>query len=215
VTCCQCEGIERQFDRKTAQRDLRRLRRRGPPAATRLLIGELERAGVAGATLLDIGGGVGAIHHELLDAGAREAVHVDISPAYLEAARGESERRGHGSRVRFLHGDFVQLAESIGSADVVTLDRVICCYPDMELLVGRSAEKAGRVYGAVYPRDRWWTRLAVGVANGVLRIRRSAFRVFVHAPPAIERVLQGRGFDRRDGGHTFLWEVSLYVRRVP
>ena len=46
------------------------------------------------------------------------------------------------------------MSDEIEAADVVTLDRVICCYPDMEALVGRSAERALRLYGLVHPRDR-------------------------------------------------------------
>ncbi|UCC73007.1 MAG: methyltransferase domain-containing protein [Gemmatimonadota bacterium] len=80
-----------------------------------------------GATLLDIGGGVGVIQHELLDAGARGATGVEAVPRYLAAARGEAERRGHAERVDLVLGDFVELAGAIEPADMVTLDRVICC----------------------------------------------------------------------------------------
>src|SRR5688572_25602259 len=82
VTCGHCEGLERQFGRRTAARDLRRFRRRGALSTTRVLIDSLERAGIDGATILDIGGGVGAVHHVLLDAGARDATHVDVSGEY-------------------------------------------------------------------------------------------------------------------------------------
>jgi 2-polyprenyl-3-methyl-5-hydroxy-6-metoxy-1,4-benzoquinol methylase len=83
MSCAQCEGIETQFGRAAAKRNLRRFRRRGPDKTTRLLIdalrAALEDSKADGATLLDIGAGVGAIHHELLDAGVARAVHVDGS----------------------------------------------------------------------------------------------------------------------------------------
>lgn len=213
VSCCQCEGIATQFGAKTARRDLRRFRRRGPPESTRLLIDDLRAAGVAGASLLDIGGGVGAIHHALIGAGARDAVHVDVSSDYIAAAREEAVRRGHGDRVRFIHGDFVQVAPTLPDAEVVTLDRVICCYPDMEALVTAAAAKARRVFGAVYPRDVWWVRLAVRGVNLVLGVRRSAFRTFVHPPAAIDAVLRQHGLERRALRRTTVWEVVTYVRR--
>ena len=213
VSCCQCEGIESQFGRKTAERELRRFRRRGPRATTGQLVADLRAAGVADASLIDIGGGVGAIHHLLLDAGAREAVHVDVSAEYIEAARTEAARRGHGDRVRFVHGDFVQIAPGLPDADVVTLDRVICCYPDMDSLVGHAAKKARRLFGAVYPRDVWWTRAVIRTINAFLRIRRSAFRVFVHSQAAIDAVLQQRGLERTALQRTMVWEVVAYARR--
>ena len=213
VTWCQCEGISTQFGAGTARRELRRFRRRGPTTTTRLLIDDLRAAGVDGASLLDIGGGIGAIHHLLIDAGARAATHVDVSRDYIGAARDEAARRGHADRVRFLHGDFVELAPSLPGADLVTLDRVICCYPDMPLLVAAAAAKAGRLLGAVYPRDVWWVRLGVRSVNAVMRVRRSEFRVFVRPPDAIDAVLRQHGLEQRTCRRSGLWEVVTYGRR--
>ena len=127
VTCCQCQGIESEFNHRLAQRELRRYRRRGPVRSTRLLLEVLKPALTPNSTLLDIGGGVGAIHHELLDAGAVSAVHVDASSSYLDAAREESTRRHHLEAVEFVQGDFVTLAPELAPVEIVTLDRVICC----------------------------------------------------------------------------------------
>jgi SAM-dependent methyltransferase len=212
MRCCDCEGIGTQFGPEAAARDLRRLRRRGPIRSTRFLIQDLQRSEMDGASLLDIGGGVGAIHHALLDAGAATAVHVDLSVDYIAAARDEATRRGHGDRLHFVHGDFVALAPELGVADVVTLDRVICCYPDMETLVERAAAKARRLFGAVFPVDSWWMRATVGAVNALQRVRRSAFRVYVHSPAAIDAVLRRNGFERRTRRRTVLWEVATYAR---
>jgi magnesium-protoporphyrin O-methyltransferase len=216
MSCAQCEGIENQFDDGTARKKLRQFRRRGPDKTTRLLIEELRAAlsdsGAEGAVLLDIGAGVGAIHHELLDGRVSRAVHVDASTAQLAAAREETERRGHGSRVEFVFGDFVALADSISAADVVTLDRVICCYDDMHGLVRRSAAKAARFYGAVYPREIGWMRIGIATINLFQRLRRSAFRVFLHDPDAIDAELRDAGLERRSRRQTLGWEVVVYAR---
>jgi SAM-dependent methyltransferase len=212
VSCCQREGIERQFGRRTAQWELRRFRKRGPAKTTRMLIEALQREGVAGARILDVGGGVGAIYHALLAAGARNAIHVDVSPDYLNVAREEAERRGHADRVELVHADFVEVAPTQDEADIVTLDRVICCYPEMERLVMLSADKARRLYGAVYPRESWWLRLALAGVNLTSRIRRCGFRTYLHAPAAIDRVLRARGLARRSFQQTLAWEVAVYSR---
>ncbi len=91
--------------------------------------------------LLDIGGGVGAIAHALLQVGARQATDIDASTAYLAAARDEAARRGLVDRMSFQHGDFVALAPTLPATDIVTLDRVICCYDNMPELVSLSAAR--------------------------------------------------------------------------
>ncbi|HJR64726.1 MAG TPA: methyltransferase domain-containing protein [Gemmatimonadaceae bacterium] len=205
--CC-----ESQFDRERAAAELKRYRRKGPDRTTRLLLDALKAAGVRGATVLDVGGGIGAVHHELLEAGAATAVHVDAASAYVEAARQESARRGHDTLVRFLHGDFVHIADSAPDADVVTLDRVICCYPDMRQLVEASASKARRLYGAVYPRDSWLQRLIVRLDNFRRKRRGSDFRTFVHSPRRIDETLRGAGLAPSSIRDTLLWRVAIYAR---
>lgn len=216
MTCTQCDGVEQQFGASAAKKSLKRYRRRGPDATTRLLIDglrvALEASDARDIVLLDIGAGVGVIHHELLDGPVAHAIHVDASTAHLAVARDETDRRGHGAHVRFLHGDFVAIADTVPAADVVTLDRVICCYDDMDQLVARSAEKAGRLYGAVYPRGVAWMRFAVSVVNVVQRLKRSAFRVFPHDPVAIDAALRAAGLERRSIRRTLGWEVVVYQR---
>jgi len=151
MTCCDAPPWARQFDDKIAARDLRDYRKHGPAATTRALIDALLRQGVQQGTLLDIGGGIGIIQLELLRAGARAATSVDASPAYQETARNEAERQGLGGRITFQLGDFVDVAPQIPIADIVTLDRVVCCYAEMEPLVRLSAGRCLRLYGLVYP----------------------------------------------------------------
>ena len=214
MTCCGvCDGIDDQFDRKTAQRELLRFRRRGPIPTTKRLIDALRSAGVSGATVLDIGGGIGAIHHTLLDAGASTAMQVDASFEYVQSARQETARNGHANRVLFLRGDFVQWAANVPDADIVTLDRVICCYPDMESLVRNAATKSLRLLGAVYPRDAWWVRFGVRAINATRRMRGSKFRAYAHSPSAIDAVLRSQGLDRISAQRTWVWDIAVFVRR--
>ena len=196
---------------------LRRFRKRGPDKTTRILIQELraalEGSDMRNSVLLDIGAGIGAIHHELLDSVVARAVHIDASGAHLAAAREETERRGHGAHVELIHGDFVAMADSVGPADIVTLDRVICCYHDMEGLVRRAGAKANRMFGAVYPRQIGWMRIGLATINVVMRLKRSGFRVFLHDPAAIDLVLRSAGLERRSLRRTLGWEVVVYTRR--
>lgn len=167
---------------------------------------------VQGGELLDIGGGIGAIQHELLHDGIARAVHVDASTAYLETSRAEAERRGHAQRVKYHYGDFVDLVDAVPPADIVTLDRVVCCYPDMPRFLAASASKARRLYGLSYPREHWGTRTALGLANLFFRVRRSDFRTYLHPPAEIEAQLRRQGLTLVARARTALWHVALYHR---
>ncbi len=112
----------------------------------------------------------------------------------------------------YVQGDIVDLAEQVPNADTVTLDRVICCYPDWESLVRGSATKARAVYAVSVPHDVWWTRLANRLENLRRRLRGSAFRTFVHPVEAIDQLLRGLGFQRREVRRTFVWHAAIYVR---
>jgi magnesium-protoporphyrin O-methyltransferase len=168
--------------------------------------------GLRQATLLDIGAGIGVVHHELLEDGIAAAVHVEAATAYLEAARLEADARGHGTRVWFVQGDFVDVADGLEPADVVTLDRVVCCYPDYATLLARSAAKCRAAYALSYPRDLWYVRLVVWAQNLVRRLRRDAFRTFVHPEAAIRQALADAGLRPAEGRDFFVWRVEWYLR---
>lgn len=212
--CCgQCAGIEKAFSSRVAGWELKRYLRRGAHGTTKMLLELLRReAPEAGMSVLDVGGGIGVIQHELAAAGASRITSVDAASAYLEVQRSEAARRGYADRARHVHGDFVALAEELPEHDVVTLDRVICCYHDMPALVGRSAARARSLYGAVYPRQAWWNVLGIALLNLAMRLRRSPFRNYVHSPAEIERLLGNAGLRRRAVRQTFIWRVAVYGR---
>jgi SAM-dependent methyltransferase len=201
------------YDERRAASDLKRYREKGPRPWTTTLIESLKAEGVEGATLLDIGGGVGVIDHELLGAGAASATCVDASAAYLATAKAESERRGHGERMTYRHGDFVELAESIAPADIVTLDRVINVYPDWQRLIELSAARARRLYGLVYPRDRRFVKLAIVGINLTSRLRGKGVRAAVRPADAVERTLRENGFTLHVAKSVGpAWQVAVYRR---
>ena len=196
-----------------AERDLKRYLADGPDGPTRLLVEAIRAQDVEAATLLDIGGGVGAVQFELLTAGASSAVSIDASPAFIAIARREAERRGLADRIVQREGDFVALAPDVPSADVVTLVRVVCCYAVMPELVGRSATHARRMLGLVYPRDAWWSRAGAWVFNLGHRLTRDGFRIHVHREAEMDRLIRDAGFERQLLRRGPLWQVALYVRR--
>lgn len=209
--CCEPD-FERIFDEAEAASDLRSWEQDGLPNSTAELIGALRAADVSGATLVDIGAGVGMVHLELLAAGAASAIDLDASSAYLATARAEAERRGVADRVTYRHGNAVELAGGLPPADVVTLDRVICCYPDLPALLGAALSPRPRLIGLVHPTDRWWVRSSAWLLNTLSRLLRRRDDFYIHRQVDIDRLLQEAGFRQRHKGGSRVWRVAVYER---
>jgi len=212
MSCSQCVGIELEFDEKKAKKELLKYRKDGPLKATGLLIDALMAEDVSGMTLLDIGGGVGAIQHEMVKAGVSSCISVEAAQAYVKAVKEEAERQGHAERITHLHGDLVDLAADIPQCDIVTLDRVICCYHDVQSLVGKSIALTKGLYGLVYPLDNWRNKIAGALENAYHWLRRRPFRFFVHPPEVVEEIIRNQGFERIFYQEESMWQIVVYRR---
>lgn len=211
--CSSC--YDATFDRRVAQRELREYRRRGPGRASRAVADALSRGGVDGRSVLDIGGGVGAVHQLLLERGASSVTDIDASLPYLEAARDEAERRGVADRVRFQHGDVVALAAGVEAADLVALDRVVCCYGDVEALVGLAAARTRRRLVITIPPDGWPARLVLGLGNAWYRLTRNPYRAYAHSHARVRAAADRAGLE--SAGPTAavgLWRLLVFERPI-
>jgi magnesium-protoporphyrin O-methyltransferase len=210
-SCCQPD-YDAAFDAKSAHRQLSANRRSGAQGSTRRLLDAVKADGVPHATVLDIGAGIGVIGLEMLAAGAAAVTSVDASRPYVAVGRHEIERRHLSGRATFEHGDFVELAGDIDPADIVTLHRVVCCYADWTALIDASVGRARRLYGLVYPNDRWWVRLAIRCGNLVVRLSGQSFRGYVHPERKIDARIRAAGFERRLHHRGWVWQTLVYER---
>jgi 2-polyprenyl-3-methyl-5-hydroxy-6-metoxy-1,4-benzoquinol methylase len=209
--CCNPIDYRRLFSRKYASRDARRYRERGLGATSRALV---ELAGdVEGATVLDVGGGIGAIELELLADGAERATNVELSGGYEEAASALLSERGLSDRVNRRVADFVSEGDAVEPHDVVVLHRVVCCYPDVDALMGAAAEHARKRLVLTYPQEHLLMRLGLRVINLWLRVSGCGFRTYVHPVARILGTAEADGLRlvrcERQG---FLWESAALVR---
>jgi len=212
MTSCQCQGCERFFSDKMAQKELKNYRKKGSGKATQILIDALSEQDIESSGLLDIGGGVGAIQFELMKRGIASVVGVDGSSGYLGAAQEEAERLGVLDKVVYKHGNFVELAAEMEPADVVTLDKVICCFDDMKGLVSSSVGLAKKYYGVVFPIDTWWMRVADKIVNFYMRLVKNPYRAFTHATEDIEKIIFKNGFKRLSYQRQSVWQIIVYAR---
>jgi magnesium-protoporphyrin O-methyltransferase len=212
MPCNCCEITDHTFGEDSARADIRSYRKRGPAEQTKLILQAIRSLNVRNAELLDIGGGVGTIHHELLEDVAKRATHVDASSAYLKEARAEAARRGHSEQVHFVHADFTEVASDLPQSDIVTLDRVVCCYPDFRGLLKAAAEHSRGALAMTYPRETWYTRIGFKIINFFQQLGRDPFRVFLHPVAEMDSLLQREGFERVSLRRLFVWEMALYQR---
>lgn len=209
--CCDPTGYRQVFNSKEAARAVRAFERKGLDATAAAMIGVLRERGVTDATVLEVGAGAGTAQVALLEAGASRSVAYDISPSYERIAGALLQGRGLAERVDWRTGDLLADPDAPG-ADIVFLNRVVCCYPDMEPLVDAVAGRAGGLLALSYPRSRWLSRLGIRVINGYLRLRRVPFRVFVHPPTLIEARVAAMGMHPVASGDTRFWHWQVWER---
>lgn len=210
--CCDPGHYDKLFDEKQARRNLRRYRRKGLDRMARSMVDRLQELGISGAHVLEVGGGIGAIQAELLDAGASSAVNVEISSGYEEAAHsllGDMELEDRTHRVV---ADFVDEADDLEIAEVVVLNRVVCCYPHMERMVTAAAAKARQALALSFPRDRWFMRMNARIIAAWCWMTRSGFRFFVHKPAAIVAVARAQGLELAFQDRDAAWQAMVLVR---
>jgi hypothetical protein len=211
--CCARHGQEELFQERFARRLARRYRRKGPDAMARSLARRAASAhGVEGATVLEIGGGIGQVLLELLRSGASRGEIVELVPAYEEHAVALAHEAGAGDRVSYRTADLVADPKARVPADVVVLNKVVCCTPDGVELAALAASLARRTLALSFPRDVVWSRAFFWATNVVLRLARRRFRVFVHPPRALAAAIESQGLalaSERDGP---LFRVAAYER---
>lgn len=212
MPCNCCEITDHAFSEAEAKAELKSYRKRGPAEQTKLILNAIRSLKLKNAELLDIGGGIGVIHHELLDDVAEKAIHVDASSAYLKQAKEETTRRGHKEQVNFIYADFTEVASDLPKADIVTLDRVVCCYPDFRRLLKAAAEHSRRALAFTYPRETWYMRFGLKVINFFQGLRKDPFRVFLHPIAEMDALLKAEGFERVTLRRLFVWEMALYQK---
>jgi magnesium-protoporphyrin O-methyltransferase len=210
--CCARHGQEELFTEKGARRAARRYREKGADPMARSLARRAAERGVEGATVLEIGGGVGEVLLELLQRGAAQGEVVELVPAYEPEARALAAEAGVGDRAGFRTADLVADPDAAEPADLVVLNKVVCCTPDGVELAGIAARLTRRTLVLSHPRETWLVRLGLGGANLFMRLTRKRFRVFLHPRAALEAAVEAQGLRPASAKDGVLWRVAAFER---
>ena len=199
--CCgptDPSGYDAVFDARFAEKRARQYRRKGLTPTERQLVEFLASTGtgLSGRTVLEVGGGVGEVQLELLARGAAHTTNLELSAAYEAEAARLIDEAGVGGRVdRILGIDLAASPEAVERADVVVLHRVVCCYPDVQRLLGAAADRARSTIVFSYPPRTVMTRATVAIGNLMVRVSGRSYRGYVHSPHIMVDVIRSHGLE--------------------
>jgi len=210
---CSTEGFKMEFGDKLAKKKLKDYFAKGPKGNTKMLIDLIKFYDIKGKLLLDIGGGIGAIQFQLLDLGLKSVQSVDASQAFLDKGKEGAENLGYSSQIKYTYGDFIQVTKKITKAEIVTLDKVICCYKDFRILVQESLNKTIEIYAIIVPRDVWWVKLFHSLEIFLRIVIRNKFRSYIHSIHEIESMIFEKGFTRKSQEYQREWFIGIYTKK--
>ena len=210
--CCDPRGCDRLFGARFAKRMATRYRKRGLDKTAQTIVEMVAQGGVQGATVLEVGGGVGEIQLELLRRGAASATNLELSPGYEPEAAALIEDAGLGGRVHRRLIDIATDPAAVEPADIVVLHRVVCCYPDVAKLLGAAADHARSQLVFSHPPRNAVSRAVVGTQNLLFRAVGREFRTFAHSPDAMLAVLAEHGLQLSAAHRGRMWQVAAVSR---
>jgi magnesium-protoporphyrin O-methyltransferase len=208
-----CCGADLFFDEKNAHKQYRQYLKKGPGRVTRRMIRQLESLPVQGKTMIDVGGGIGYLQWWFLEQGGMTSTAVDASKAYLKQAEEHAIRYGYGDKTQFVFGDFAETGGQLGQASIITLDKVVCCYPDYVQILQAACEKSSEIISLSYPMDGILSRLVASVGSISARWKTKTFRPYIHPVAKIRETLVKEGFHRATHSLSFPWHIETYRKK--
>jgi magnesium-protoporphyrin O-methyltransferase len=212
TSCCRAGSCEQFFKPGVARRSLEAYRRKGLDALEQQMVASASKGGVDGLRVLEIGGGIGRIQAELLAAGAAKGEIVELVSSYEPYANELAREKGFEARSAFHVVDILEEPDSVAPADVVVLNRVVCCSPDGVALAAAAGRLARQVLVLSFPRDVFWIRAGVRMLNASFWLMRNPFRVYVHRPTALFAAAEAEGVHVREGDRSRFWQWATLRR---
>ncbi|MEM6801714.1 MAG: hypothetical protein AAF696_09950 [Bacteroidota bacterium] len=210
-SCCNTT-YQGTFDDKRAKKELKEYEASGIKENSQALYQLLQLLDLRDKSMLEIGGGIGSLIFESFTLGLKTAQYVDISEAYFHTFKSALKARNLEDKVAIHLGDFVVLEEKVQKADLVVLDKVICCYEDYEALVQNSTAKAASWYAITIPKDSWWIKILFSYFIFLKRLKKDFFRPYIHKHRLIFDQIHKAGFQLKEERKNFMWKSFLFER---
>jgi 2-polyprenyl-3-methyl-5-hydroxy-6-metoxy-1,4-benzoquinol methylase len=215
MSCCTTsqshEGTNRFFSR-WSKRYAKDYKKKGLAKEQRFLLEGIKKEPIHSRTILDIGCGVGALHHTLLREGAARSVGIDIADGMVRQAEEFAKQFNVQDRAEYRTGDFVLLSDTIGESDVTVLDKVVCCYENLEELLEISTEKTRCIFALTHPKENLLMRVAFKTQIALAKLFRWKFHPYWHDWVVMKAAIIARGFEPVYENSTIAWQVLVFRR---
>ncbi len=215
MSCCQSCSLQgtNEFFTDQAKRYLKEFKKKGLGKEQKYLIEGIASQGIAGKTVLEIGCGVGGLHLSLLKQGAVFATGIDISEGMIAGAKELSKELNLVEKTQYHVGDVIQLNKAISDADIVVLDKVVCCYEDVFKLLSISGNRTKQTYAFSYPNPNILVQISFKGLIALRTLFRGKFRPYWHDWSALIKTLETQGFKQTYTNNTLLWNVCVLTRK--
>jgi magnesium-protoporphyrin O-methyltransferase len=215
MNCCQTQTLSGtdKFFTKQSERYMKQFRKKGLAKEQQLLLEGISALGLEEKTILEIGCGVGGLHLTMVKQGASFATGIDISEGMLNGAKRLSRELGLEHNTNYLLGDVVQMNGIVPDADIVVLDKVVCCYENILDLLEKSSVKSKQVYAFTYPNPNILVKTSF---HGLIFLGTTfkwVFRPYWHNWDALIREVKKRGFKQTYMNSTLMWQVRVLERK--
>jgi len=193
---------------------LKSFRKKGLAKEQKYLVDGITSSGIQDKSILEIGSGVGGLHISLLKKGAKSAIGIDIAQGMLDGAKTLSKELGMEARTEYILGDFVQLNGKIADADITVLDKVVCCYEDVDALLDKSLSKTRNIYALSFPKSNILIKLLISIPIILGKLLKWQFRPYWHDWDAVVKRIESAGFTQTYKNATMVWDVRVFLRSV-
>jgi magnesium-protoporphyrin O-methyltransferase len=216
-SCCSAPNTQgtNKFFTKNASRYIKQFRKKGLAKEQQRLVEGILQTSIEDKTVLEIGCGVGGLHLTMLKHGAKSATGIDISEGMLEGAKQLSKELGMDAQTNYILGDFVQANGDIHPADITVLDKVVCCYENLDALLSKSLGHTKHIFALSYPRQTFIVRLSFQILILLGTVLKWSFRPYWHDWNKMRSTIELNGFRERYRNKTMMWSVYVFERKFP
>ena len=207
-----CCGADLFFDKKTAEKEHRQYQKNGPARVTAKIIQQLENQGVEGKSLIDVGGGIGALQWWFLSEGGAKTSDIDASSGYLNHTKNYAKEKGWESKTDFILGDCTDNYQKLSDPDFITLDKVVCCYPNYREILESTCKKSRSHISLTYPMDGIISQIVRSFVGITFLLKKNPFRPYIHSVANIRGIFAEQGYKRIAHDMAFPWHVETYVQ---
>lgn len=214
MNCCSSESPAGKFFDKEAKKWAKKYRKKGLEKITKMMLSGIEELGIEGKTVLEVGGGVGGAHRELLRKGASKAYATELSQEMIGVATELSKVEELEEKVEYILGDIVGMNGEVPEVDITMHDKVICCYEFADALIEKTLEKTKNIYAFVMPRDKFRVKIGFTFFKIGSKLFKWDFSPFIHPIQPILDKIENAGFRLKYEKTTFIWKARVYEKTV-